>query len=133
MGGGATVRFARWLLGAIAPDVPAVARTIGLPLAGCPPQDLLAQTYHRSPWWEVQLTAHSVHAPLLLAALPHGRARELAAGWLGHLFAGAFTHHDDAWPPLWPLSRRRWRSPLSYWQREHHARLLLGAEVLALV
>ncbi len=28
---------------------------------------------------------------------------------------------------------RRWRSPLSYWQREHQTRLLLGAELLALV
>jgi hypothetical protein len=34
----------RWcLLGAVAPDLPAVARATGLRLAGCPPQDLLAQ------------------------------------------------------------------------------------------
>lgn len=81
----------------------------------------------------MQLAAHSVHAPLLLAALRHNRARQLAAGWLGHLIVDALTHHDDAWALLWPLSRRRWRSPLSYWQREHQTRLLLGAELLALV
>lgn len=122
-----------WLLSAVAPDLPAIARAASLLRArGRPLDDVCAATYHRSPWREVQLTAHSVYGPLALVALTRRRAaRQLAAGWLGHLAIDALTHHDDAWPLLWPLSRRRWRSPLSYWQREHHARLLLVAELIA--
>ncbi len=122
-----------WLLGAVAPDLPAIARAAALRARGSRLDDVCAQTYHRSPWREVQLSAHSVLAPLALAALRRRAARQLAAGWLGHLVIDALTHHDDAWPPLWPLSQRRWRSPLSYWQREHHARQLLAAELIAVI
>lgn len=122
-----------WLLGAVAPDLPAIARAAALHARGTPAEDVCARTYHCSPWREVQLGAHSVFAPLALAAVRRRGARELAAGWLGHLVVDALTHHDDAWPALWPLSPRRWRSPLSYWQREHHARPLLVAELTALL
>ncbi len=123
-----------WLLGAVAPDLPAIARAAALLGRGSDqPDGMCAQTYHRSPWREVHLTAHSVFMPLLLAALGRRATCQLAAGWLGHLVIDALTHHDDAWPPLWPLSRRRWRSPLSYWQRDHHARPLLVAELIAVL
>lgn len=122
-----------WLLGAVAPDLPAIVRASALRARGTPVEDVCAKTYHCSPWREVQLGAHSVLAPLALAAVRRRGARELAAGWLGHLVVDALTHHDDAWPPLWPVSPRRWRSPLSYWQREHHARPLLAAELTALL
>jgi hypothetical protein len=50
---------------------------------------------------------------------------------LGHQLVDYATHSDDAWPPLWPLSSRRWSSPMSYWQREHHARAYAAAESAA--
>lgn len=121
-----------WLVGSVAPDLPAIARVAALALGGRAPRQAFAATYRRSPWREVQLAAHSALAPALLAALGPPAARGLAGGWAGHLAVDALTHHDDAWPPLWPLSRRRWRAPVSYWQVERHARGLLGAELAAL-
>lgn len=43
-------------------------------------------------------------------------------GWAGHVASDALTHSRDARPVLWPLSGRRFRSPVSYWDRDHHAR-----------
>lgn len=96
-----------WLLGAVAPDLPAIVRAATMRARGTPLEDVCAATYHRPPWREVQLSAHSAVAPLALAAVRRPGARQLAAGWMGHLVIDALTHPDDAWPPLWPLSRRR--------------------------
>jgi len=122
-----------WLAGAVGPDLPAIARAVALRLAGCPPEAVLARTYHRSPWREVQLAAHSVWPPLLTFALGRRGPGQLSTAWLAHLAGDLLTHHDDAWPLAWPLSRRRWRSPVSYWQRDHHACWLLGADLVAVL
>jgi len=122
-----------WLAGAVAPDVPAIARAAALQLAGCPPEAVLARTYHRSPWREIHFAAHSVWTPLLTLALRRQGARQLSTAWLAHLAVDGLTHHDDAWPLAWPLSRRVWRSPVSYWQGEHHARWLLTADLVGVL
>jgi membrane-bound metal-dependent hydrolase YbcI (DUF457 family) len=57
-------------------------------------------------------------------------------GWIGHNMADFPTHAEDARPPLWPLSRWRWKSPVSYWDRKFYALPLLLVEhgaILALV
>lgn len=54
-------------------------------------------------------------------------------GWAGHVLADALTHAEDARPILWPLSRRRLRSPVSYWDRSRHALLFALAEHGALL
>jgi hypothetical protein len=117
------------VLGAVAPDLPGWIGWGALSARGVPREELLGALYHDWPWREVHLAVHAVWGPALAAAL--GR-RALAAGWLGHLLVDYATHHDDAWPPLWPLSGRAWRSPVSYWQREHHARAWTTVEVAAL-
>jgi membrane-bound metal-dependent hydrolase YbcI (DUF457 family) len=43
-------------------------------------------------------------------------------GWAGHVVVDALTHGEDARPVLWPLSGRRFRSPVSYWEQGRHAR-----------
>lgn len=74
---------------------------------------------------------HSAFAPLLLwsASPAGGRGRALARGWAGHLAVDLVTHHSDAWPMLWPLSHRRWPSPVSYWESDRHAGTLRAAEL----
>lgn len=42
--------------------------------------------------------------------------------WAGHVLADELTHAEDGRPVLWPLSERRLCSPISYWDRSHHAR-----------
>ncbi|MDP8951183.1 MAG: metal-dependent hydrolase [Actinomycetota bacterium] len=49
-------------------------------------------------------------------------------GWAGHVLADALTHAEDARPILWPISEQRFRSPLSYWDRSHHARAFTMVE-----
>ncbi len=39
-------------------------------------------------------------------------------------------HHDDAHRHFWPLSDFRFRSPISYWDRNHHAVWGAGFELL---
>ena len=43
-------------------------------------------------------------------------------GWAGHVLVDSLTHAEDARPVLWPLSGKRFRGPVSYWDRRHHAR-----------
>lgn len=68
------------------------------------------------------------HAPAVIAALwlagrgtGRGDLRWLAAGLALHSAIDVLTHHDDGPLLLFPLDwRRRWRSPVSYWDRAHH-------------
>jgi hypothetical protein len=54
-------------------------------------------------------------------------------GWTGHVLVDALTHAEDARPVLWPVSGRRFRSPVSYWDRSHHARAFKMVEHGALL
>ena len=54
-------------------------------------------------------------------------------GWAGHVLADALTHSEDARPLLWPFSRWRFRSPISYWDRSRHVRVFALAEHGALL
>ncbi len=53
---------------------------------------------------------------------PNGAILAFLLGWAGHVLADSLTHAGDARPVFWPLSRWRFRSPVSYWDRGHHAR-----------
>jgi hypothetical protein len=120
-------------LGAVMPDAPGIALAVAARARGRRGADLLHDVYRRPSTAPLHRAAHAVAGPVLLGLLLRGRAsRALAAGWLAHLAVDAVTHHDDAWPLGWPLTHRVWRSPVSYWQREHHARAFSAAEVLLL-
>jgi hypothetical protein len=122
------------VLGAVAPDLPAVALGVALSARGVGRDDLLDEIYLRPTWRWVHLGAHSLLSPAALTAVAGGRsqARSFAGGWTGHLLVDYLTHHTDAWPPLWPLTKRGWPSPVSYWELGHHARLWSAAESAAL-
>jgi hypothetical protein len=119
------------VLGSVAPDLPAAILTPVLAARGRARTEMLDAVYHDERWSPVHMAAHSVFAPLALVAGGR-RARWVAAGWAGHLFADYFTHHSDAWPPAWPVSSRRWASPVSYWEHEFHALAYQRSEAVAL-
>src|SRR5205807_7660395 len=77
--------------------------------------------------------AHSVLAPAaVLAAATLLRSPRLAAfgaGWAGHILCDVPVHHTDARPHGYPLSARRLRSPVSFWDRRRHAGLVTAAEL----
>jgi len=64
---------------------------------------------------------------------PRGGLLTFLSGWAGHVLADALTHAEDARPILWPLSKRRFASPISYWDCSYHARLFALAEHGALM
>jgi hypothetical protein len=120
-------------LGAVLPDLPALAFG-ALDLARRRPgRAALAEGVYGGRRAVVHRAVHNVWAPAAVAAAGGPRARSLAAGWAGHLAVDLLTHHDDAWPLLWPASDAAWRSPVSYWQAEHHAGALRAAEVAGLL
>lgn len=41
-------------------------------------------------------------------------------GWAGHVATDFLTHGSDARQPLWPVSRWRFESPISYRERDRH-------------
>lgn len=125
---------AAWaVLGGVAPDLPALALAAGGLARGRRGPALLRQTYGRPGPDRAHRLAHSALVPLALLAAGGRRRRALALGWAGHLAADLATHHDDAWPHLFPLSGRRLRSPVSYWQPEWHGRAWSAAESAALL
>lgn len=99
-------------------------------------QALAQLDYFGTPDWKPDLALHSL-IPIvpvlgLSRALPSGPVREgvlaFALGWAGHNVVDLATHASDARPHMWPLSRRRWHSPVSYWDRRSHAIPVLVAE-----
>jgi hypothetical protein len=131
-----------WLAaaGAGLPDLPYLARAVQiLRRSGWRPQrtETLRQLdYFDEPAWTPDLALHSLVtvAPVLGApmALRSPRRREglaaFAAGWTAHNVVDLVTHASDARPHLWPLSKRRWHSPVSYWERGAHAIPVMSAE-----
>lgn len=45
----------------------------------------------------------------------------LVCGWIGHNVADFFTHHGEAHAHFYPFSEWRYRSPISYYEWDHHA------------
>lgn len=124
------------LLGSVLPDLPAGAGLVWAALRRLAPigrETLRDEVCSRRRFSTPDAALHSaVPAAAALAALgalrgrsrPELRAPALAflAGWAGHVVADALTHGGDARPLLWPLSRWRFQSPVSYWERDRHAR-----------
>lgn len=49
---------------------------------------------------------------------------------IGHSLLDIPVHNDDAHRHFFPLTDYKFISPLSYWDVNHHARIVAGAEML---
>ncbi|WP_047863799.1 metal-dependent hydrolase [Rubrobacter aplysinae] len=133
-------RYAAWAsAGAALPDLPALAGSAWLALRG-------RRFSRRSFYGEVcgsrrfalpDAALHSAPAlavpALALAAYglrgrPSPRGTWFLLGWAGHVASDVLTHGSDARPPLWPLSRWRFESPVSYRERNRHGVPFTAAE-----
>lgn len=125
---------ARWAVaGAVAPDTVAIVAGVGLASRGHRGSDLIRRVYQQGPAARMTMAMHSALAPSAILSGRPGPARlAFAAGWAGHLAIDYLSHHSDAWPPLFPISGRRFSSPVSYWEPAHHARLLSALEATTL-
>ena len=54
-------------------------------------------------------------------------------GWAGHVVTDALTHGEDARPLFWPLSGRRFSSPVSYREKKRYGRLFTILEHAAVL
>jgi LexA-binding, inner membrane-associated putative hydrolase len=136
--------------GAALPDLPTLAKAARLfwhrGNSLTKEEFLESLEYFEEPSGKMDLTLHSlVPVGTMLAlykALGLGKKdpkRALLAfllGWTGHNLLDFPMHANDARPPFWPLSGWRWKSPISYWDRECYALPCMLVEhgiVLALV
>ena len=143
------------LLGSIAPDVPLFFLSIGGAawfswVEKMQPREIAKHMYkdlfYNDPIW---ISLHNVlHSPtVLITALAvlffiRGRENVLKSWWtwffgscLLHTLVDIPVHHDDGPLIFWPLNwSYRFASPLSYWDRNHYASIVIPFEItLAIV
>ncbi len=134
-------------VGASLPDAPTLAKAAYLLWRnrGSISKEEFLETleYFKEPSGKLDLALHSL-APVgsmlaLYKALglksndPKGALLSFLLGWAGHSLVDFPTHAEDARPPFWPLSKWRWKSPVSYWDRKFYALPCLLVEHAAIL
>lgn len=134
-------RGAAWAAaGAALPDVPALAGAAWLLLRR---GRLAREEFHGEVCGRRRFGAPdaALHSVAVLAAVAgaqtaagtdDGRGKVFLLGWAGHAAADLLTHGADARPPMWPLSRWRFASPVSYRERDRHGAAFTAIEHAAL-
>ncbi len=126
-------------------------RRLGAPAANAAPLAPSSRTCRPSPARpgsprgasRVSPAGNSTIPPVALAALvacllprrgkTHTALLPLLFGWASHVAADALTHGSNARPLLWPVSDYRFKSPLSYHERDRHALPFTVAEHAAVL
>ncbi len=90
-----------------------------------------ALEYYEQPSGKIDLSVHSLVPVCSMLALykllglkrkdPRKAMLYFLLGWAGHNLLDVPTHSSDARPLFWPLSKWRWKSPISYWDRDCYA------------
>ena len=119
------------MLGGVLPDVPMLAIVLALKISGLSDQTIFGALYWQN-WWQVtNAVAHSfiLWGGLLAISLAlRHRARWwtlvsiFAASALIHTGIDFLVHREDAHMSLWPLTRWKFVSPVSYWDWRHYGR-----------
>jgi len=129
-------------LRAAGPDLPALAGVVWLGARRrrwFTRQEFCEEACEKGPFGGPDAAPHSALPVVLLLALrktsgaKDPRSMAFLLGWAGHVLADALTHAEDARPILWPLSKRRFASQISYWDRAHYALLFALVEHAALL
>ena len=114
------------LAGAVAPDLSLyVMAGTAIYIMGISPYVVFDQLYFSDAWQQV----FAVDNSFLVWGLAFGvawwfgakTAMVFAASGLLHLAFDFPLHHDDGRPHFWPISDWVFQSPISYWDRAHHA------------
>ncbi|WP_432255882.1 cobalamin biosynthesis protein CobQ [Limimaricola sp. AA108-03] len=117
------------LLGGLAPDLSlylmvAWARSVG----DVPARTIFGEYYFSDAWMSVFAVDNSFPIWGALLALAIWRRWPVLIAFAGagllHLALDLPLHGADARPMFWPLSDWRFVSPLSYWDRSHHAGII---------
>jgi hypothetical protein len=124
--------------GSVFPDVPMLLIVLGLKMAGFPARQIFDELYWEN-WWQITNgVAHNFWLwgglSLLAVFMRERGAATLASiqGWtltfifsasaLLHTAIDFLCHREDAHMSLWPLTRWKFISPVSYWDDAHYGR-----------
>ncbi|MDC0739674.1 cobalamin biosynthesis protein CobQ [Cognatishimia sp. SS12] len=123
------------LAGALAPDLSLYLLAGGsIFVLGIPPSVVFRDLYYSDLWQGIFAVDNSfVVWGLLLLVAVWRQARwgvAFAGAGLLHLALDFPLHHDDGRAHFWPLSDWIFASPVSYWDRAHHAAIVGPIEAM---
>lgn len=145
--GGRTKRLA-WAgaLGGILPDLPMLLTLLALKIAAIPDPIIFGILYWQEWWQRANAIGHNFFLWAGLALFALWRRERLAATadaidrWsmvlvfalsaFLHTLIDFFVHREDAHMSFWPLSRWKFISPVSYWDRAHYGGVFSLVEAL---
>lgn len=121
--------------GALLPDASLyVMAGVSLAILQIPPNVVFGQLYFSEAWQTVFAIDNSFLLwGLVLAFALWRNARSgiaFAGAGLLHLALDFPLHHDDGRPHFWPASNWVFESPISYWDKAHHALWVQPIEAL---
>ena len=126
-------RNAAVLAGALVPDLSIFVLFGWARAGGIPQYEIWTSLYWQEPWQTISAISNSF--PIWALILAVGLATRLqavtilAVAVLIHLALDFPVHADDAHKHFWPLTDWRFHSPLSYWDTNHHGRMVILAEL----
>ena len=113
------------LAGAALPDLSAVFLVLwAAEVKGVSEEVIFGSLYFSDAWQQIFAFDNSIPlwGTLLGVAIWQklNLTRVFAASGLAHLVADFLLHHDDGRSHLWPITRWKFESPVSYWDSAHH-------------
>lgn len=120
--------------GGLLPDVPMFALFAWDRLVeGLPEHVIWGERYWSDDWQIPVAISHSIPIYAVVLALGLWWRSEIvkvyALSTFLHIACDLPVHHDDAHMHLWPLSRWRFISPVSYWDPSYHGALMSKIEL----
>lgn len=120
-------------LGAILPDIPIfIFYLISKYMYNMPEAKIWGQAYYEPIWQNIIATSHSIPIALIgfviFWRLDWKWGAILCVSMVFHCLLDLPVHHDDAHRHFYPLSDYRFYSPFSYWDVNHHAKIVAGIE-----
>lgn len=102
------------------------------------PPDVVFDEYYFSPQWQAVFAVDNSFVVWGIAcAFAIWAKRPVLIAFTGaallHIALDFPLHHDDARPHFWPLSEWVFKSPISYWDRNHYADIVGPLEALMCV
>lgn len=121
-------------LGAILPDLPIfVFYFVAKFIYKIPEGKIWSEAYYEPVWQNTVALFHSIPVALIGAAifyrLDYKPGIILCVSLVCHSLLDLPVHHDDAHRHFFPLSNYRFISPFSYWDSNHHGRIVAFMEM----
>ena len=123
------------ILGGLLPDLSLYLLVFNsLALQGVPARTVFDEYYFSDEWQRIFSVDNSFFVWALVIAIGLYWKREwvwvLGVACVAHLLGDFPLHHDDGRAHFWPVSDWVFQSPLSYWDVNHHARIVAPLEGL---